>query len=97
MSRSPIFPVTNHHTESCGEPPQIDDSAPNCYRGYFENEHGEQAIFVYNRTTRQGTLHLGDAGWDRPCAVVDGTVAGLMLGTSEALWLATCWKAATSR
>ncbi len=33
-----------------------DDSEPNRYLGYFENEHGEQAIFVYDRT---GCLSAG--------------------------------------
>ena len=94
MGDSPIFTVTNYHTENCGTPPRIDDSAPNCYRGYFENEYGEQAIFVYDRTTHQGTLYLGDAGWERQYPVVDGTVTELILGVSEALWLAACWKAA---
>jgi len=95
MGDSPIFSVTNHHTESCGKPPQIDDSASDHYRGYFENEFGEQAIFIYDHTTREGTLYLGDADWEQPYAVVDGTVTGLILGISEARWLATCWKAAT--
>jgi len=97
MSEQPIFRVTNHHADACGAPPAIDDSEPNRYLGYFENEHGEQAIFVYDRTSRQGTLYLGDAGWERPYPVVDGAVDGLILGVNEALWLGTCWKAATGR
>jgi len=97
MNLSSIFTVTNHHAEKCGSPPRIDDSALNCYRGYFENERGEQAIFVYDRATRHGTLYLGDAGWEQPYPVVDGTVTELNLGINEALWLATCWKAATGR
>jgi hypothetical protein len=47
MSEQAIFRVTNHHADACGAPPAIDDSEPNHYLGYFENEHGEQAIFVY--------------------------------------------------
>jgi hypothetical protein len=95
MSATSIFAVTNHHVENCGKPPQVDDSTPNHYRGYFENEHGEQAIFVYDHTTHEGTLYLGDAGWERHYAVVDGAVPELILGISEALWLRACWKAAT--
>jgi hypothetical protein len=56
MVNQPIFAIGNHHTEGCGKPPIVDDTGPDCYRGYFENEHGEQAIFVYDRTTREGTL-----------------------------------------
>jgi len=70
----PIFRVTNHHTDACGRPPAIDDSEPNRYLGYFENEHGEQAVFVYDRARRVGTLSLGDAGWERSLAVVNGAL-----------------------
>ena len=63
MSERPIFPVTNRHTDACGTPPAVDDSEPNRNLGYFQNEHGEQAIFVYDRARRAGTLWLGDAGW----------------------------------
>jgi hypothetical protein len=95
MSDRPIFRVTNHHTDACGAPPAIDDSEPSRYLGYFENEHGEQAIFVYDRTRRTGTLSLGDTGWEHPHAVVDGVAAGVVLGATEQAWLAACWKAAT--
>jgi hypothetical protein len=95
MSDQPIFWVTNHHTDACGAPPAIDDSEPNCYLGYFESEHGEQAIFVYDRTRRAGTLLLGDTGWERPHAVVEGKVPGVVLGATEQAWLAACWLAAT--
>ena len=56
MSDQPIFRVANHHTAACGRPPAVDDSEPNRYLGYFENEHGEQAIFVYDRARRAGTF-----------------------------------------
>jgi hypothetical protein len=95
MSEQPILRVTNRHTDACGAPPAIDDSEPSRYLGYFENEHGEQAIFVYDRTRRAGTLLLGDAGWERPHAVVEGAVAGVVLGATERAWLAACWKAAS--
>lgn len=38
---------------------------------------------------------MGDAGWERAHAVVDGVVPGLILGADERAWLAACWKAAT--
>jgi hypothetical protein len=93
MSDHPIFSVTNHHASSCGAPPPIDDTTPNRYRGYFENEHGEQAIFVCDRATGEATLYLGDAGWERSHRVVDGRVTGLNLNATEQAWLATCWRA----
>ena len=97
MSDIPIFSVTNHHVTSCGSPPQIDDTPPNCYRGYFENEHGEQAIFVYDRATGDATLYMGDAGWERPHRVADGRVPGLVLNAPEQAWLAACWQACAGR
>jgi hypothetical protein len=84
MSDQPIFRVTNHHTDSCGLPPTIDDSEPNRYLGYFENESGEQAIFVYDRTRRAGTLSLGDAGWTRSHEVVEGVRLGRSIDPGDA-------------
>jgi len=68
MSERPIFRVTNRHTDACGTPPAVDDSEPDRYLGYFENQYGQQATFVYDRARRAGTLWLGDAGWERPHA-----------------------------
>jgi hypothetical protein len=92
-----IFSVTNHHTPACGTPPQIDDTTPDRYCGYFENRYGEQAIFVYDYARRQGTLYLGDAGWQTPYAVVDGQVPDLLLGREEQAWLRLCWRAARAQ
>jgi len=62
MSERPIFSVTNRHTDACGTPPAVDDSEPNRYLGYFQNEHGEQAIFVYDRIDVVGSPRLTVAG-----------------------------------
>jgi hypothetical protein len=97
MDKRPIFAVSNHHVASCGEPPCIDDSKPKQYRGYFENAHGEQAIFVYDRAAKKGTLYMGDAGWDEPRPVKQGRVPGLIMGAEEQAWLAACWQAATGK
>lgn len=94
MNGRTIFSVTNHHVASCGVPPQIDGTSSNCYRGYFENEHGEQAIFVYDRTSQEATLYMGDAGWEHPHRVVDGRVPDLVLAAGEQAWLKCCWQAA---
>ena len=56
-----LFKVKNHHAPDCGKPPQIDDSVKKQYRGYFENELGEQAIFIYDYFTKRATLTLGDS------------------------------------
>ncbi len=44
----PIFHVGNKHSADCGTPPHIDGNIRKRYHGYFENEFGEQAIFIYD-------------------------------------------------
>ena len=91
-----LFHVRNHHSAESGTPPHIDDLRPGQYLGYFENDYGEQAVFVYDRDSRQAILHLGDADWQTPHAVVDGAVSDLVLSETERLWVRTCWQAATA-
>ena len=94
MSKQLLFQVTNHHGESHGIPPQIDEQTfPNVYRSYFENQYGEQAIFLYDYHQDRGTLYLGDAGWEDPYDVVAGNVPELMLSHPEQAWLRACWEA----
>lgn len=94
MSNQLLFQVTNYHGESHGIPPQIDEQTfPNVYRSYFENQYGEQAIFLYDHGQERGTLYMGDAGWEHPYDVVDGKVPELMLSHPEQAWLRACWEA----
>lgn len=94
MKNQALFQVTNHHGESCGIPPRIDEQTfPDVYRGYFENQNGEQAVFLYDYEQERGTLSSGDAGWEHPYDVVDGKVSGLVLNRLEQLWLSACWEA----
>jgi hypothetical protein len=93
---APLFAVRNHHSAECGTPPRIDDSSPSQYFGYFENQHGEQAVFVHDRDSGQGIVYIGDAGWDTPHAVVGGVVPDLVLSETERLWVRACWQAATA-
>jgi hypothetical protein len=94
MSNQPLFQVTNHHGEACGVPPQIDEQTfSGVYRSYFENQNGEQAVFLYDYEQECGTLYIGDAGWEHPYDVVDGKVPELILSHPEQLWLLACWEA----
>ena len=93
---SPLFSVHNHHSADCGTPPRIDDHSPSRYLGYFENQHGEQAAFVYDRDSSQAIVYIGDAGWEARHAVVDGAVPDLVLSETERLWVRACWQAATA-
>jgi hypothetical protein len=97
MDDQPIFSVKNNHIPQAGAPPHIDDShAPQVYIGYYQNLYGEQCIFTYDRETKQGTLYMGDAGWEHAFEVRDGRVVGdLTLQRQEQLWLTACWMAAT--
>lgn len=74
MDAETVFRMGNRHGPGCGRPPHIDidGSDGGCYYGYFENAYGEQAIFVYDRRTRIGTLWMGDNGWENPAPVVRG-------------------------
>ena len=92
-TREPLFRVSNHHTAACGEPPALDGDAAGTYFGYFANEHGEQAIYSYDTKTGEATLRMGDAGWHDAYRVKDGRAEGLLLGTTEAMWLRACWLA----
>lgn len=91
-----LFRIRNHHSAESGPPPHIDDLRSNQYLGYFENQYGEQAVFVYDSDSSQAVLYLGDAGWETPHAVVDGAVPDLVLAETERLWVRACWQAATA-
>lgn len=89
----PLFVMRNKHYESCGQPPLISNEGnPRMHCAYFENDSGEQLIFVYDY---KGLLYHGDAGWEKPWRVIDGAAPGLSLGAVEQMWLVTCWCAAT--
>ena len=71
MSINPFFLATNHHSEDCGTPPQFDDRVDQdvTYRSYFENEHGEQWVLIYNAKTDLVTVYSGDCGWENALSV----------------------------
>jgi hypothetical protein len=54
----PFIRIWNKHAGSCGEPPIISNQANNQYIGYFQNRHGEQWVFVYDRERNVGELRL---------------------------------------
>lgn len=91
-----LFSVSNKHSPNSGEPTHFNADIPGRYYGYFENEHGEQMVFVYDRNTRIGQLWAGDYSWQKPVKVVDGLSPELMLSDAEETWLQACWNAATT-
>ncbi|SRR5258708_39464356 len=95
QSQVSIFVVPNNHSAECGIPPQIEANQLAQYYGYFENEHKEQFIFVYERHKKQGKLWVGDNGWEHPVSITDLEHPNVTLSKSERLWLQACWMAAT--
>ena len=91
-----LFRVSNRHAESCGVPPTVDGDERGKYHGYYENEHGEQFVFVYDHAQRTGTRYTGDANWEEPHKVQEsGRLHDLLLSAEEQTWLETCWATAT--
>ncbi|HYU52586.1 MAG TPA: hypothetical protein VEK37_06555 [Gemmatimonadaceae bacterium] len=90
----PLFRISNHHTQDCGQPPAIDGDGAGKYVGYFANQYGEQAVFVYDYQTREASVWMGDTGWGKVHRVVDGRTEGIILTESEATWVRACWLAA---
>ncbi len=95
MGLEPLFNVSNHHRPSAGIPPNVDDKNPQHYVGHFQNEHGDQCIFVYERSLHQGWLQMGDTNWELRYQINDGNVPELVLDDIEQQWLKACWLAAT--
>ena len=93
----PLFRVSNHHQRDCGQPPVIDGDGAGKYFGYFSNQRGEQAVFVYDYQTNEASVWMGDTGWSNAHRVVDGRVDGIILAESEAAWIHACWLAAAKR
>ena len=94
-SKQVLLTIYNHHITESGDPPAFDNSDMSKYYGYFENEHGEQWVFIYDYETEVALVRGGDAGWDRKYVVVNGTVP-LIVDAPEKQWLAAYWDAATA-
>ena len=62
-----VFAAHNNHDPRCGRPPRLRNTAdPGLYFGYYENRHGEQFVFRFDRATGTGTVWGGDLDWDEP-------------------------------
>jgi hypothetical protein len=89
----PLLTIRNHHVPGSGDPTPIDSESGNQYIGYFENAHGEQWVYVFDRVQEVATLRGGDIGWDNAVEVKDDGGAELTLGHEEQLWLYVCIEA----
>jgi hypothetical protein len=62
-----VFAAQNVHDASCGHPPGVRNSDnPRLYYGHFENCFGEQFDFVFDPSTKTGTISGGDLDWGNP-------------------------------
>ena len=91
----PLLTISNHHIAQSGDPPIVTNDDAEKYIGYFENCHGEQWIFTFDRDTKEAELRGGDIGWNDRHEVREGKVEGLVLDSEELRWLRACWVAAT--
>jgi hypothetical protein len=79
-----IFAAHNRHDERCGSPPRLRSTDnPELYYGYFENRHGEQFVFTFDRATGTGTISGGDLGWGDPRAFTRGLLDEALRGTQD--------------
>ena len=79
-----IFVAHNHHDPRCGRPPRLRNiDNPGLYHGYFENRHGEQFVFAFDRATKTGMVSGGDLDWDDPKAFTLALLEEVLRGTRE--------------
>jgi hypothetical protein len=96
-----VLTIKNKHIEMSGQPPNL--MADGFYTGYFENEHGEQMVFKYDRDKKEGKLWCGDWGWSDVVAVKFKEPPDFkiileperIINEQEEWWLSVCWWAAT--
>jgi hypothetical protein len=79
-----VFVAHNNHDERCGPPPRLRNTDnPGLYHGYFENRHGEQFVFTFDRVTKAGTVSGGDLGWNDPKAFTLGLLNDALRSTQN--------------
>eukprot|EP00746_Dinoflagellata_sp_MGD_P015366 gnl/MRDRNA2_/MRDRNA2_134100_c0_seq1.p1 gnl/MRDRNA2_/MRDRNA2_134100_c0~~gnl/MRDRNA2_/MRDRNA2_134100_c0_seq1.p1 ORF type:complete len:189 (-),score=51.52 gnl/MRDRNA2_/MRDRNA2_134100_c0_seq1:89-655(-) len=94
-----VLSIENLHLESCGSPPNLKvQSDENQYVSYFQNEDGEQAVFVMKKPASKSNvtarIFMGDAGWDKSYLMKGGEVKDLILSHSEYIWCQLAWMTA---
>jgi hypothetical protein len=93
-SPKPLLTVFNTHAASCGEPPDETNELSGRYVGYFQNEHGDQWLFMSDPETGTATLRSGDAGWDTTYTLRGPEDLPASMTDSERAWVLACLQAA---
>src|SRR5262245_6361833 len=70
---------------------------PGAYVGYFENQHGEQWVYIDAREVGAPMLYGSDLDWEECPVDEPGVVPGVVLEGTEADWLRACWLASGIR
>ena len=98
MSDDSVFSAKNRHNAEAGRLPVEAREGNGQYRAYYENQYGEQLVFVYDRDAGQAVLYHGDMDWEpQPVREVSGVIiVPVILDTLEREWLSICWKTATA-
>ena len=60
-----LFKVSNHQCKDSGSPPEIDGDRLGAMHSYYENEHGEQAVFEGDLNTGEILVRMGDCDWEQ--------------------------------
>ena len=92
----PLLIIANKHARSSGVLTQLTNTTPSHYLGYFEDEHGDQWAFVYDRSSRHATLSGGDIKWSHPLTITSLDTLPVNLTQAERRWLEASWQAATA-
>lgn len=91
-----VMRLTNHRAS----PAPVIEQRSGRYLGYFENEFGEQLVFVHEDGEPDATVFLGDVDWE-PRRVSDGgglpDAGDLVLNEEERAFLIACWIATARR
>lgn len=90
------IPLAPHGGEEFPADVDIEPSGDR-YVGYYENQHGEQLIFVFEKGGKP-LLYHGDYGWEPLVAewprivgpLSSWATGNLILDQAEVLWLASC-------
>ncbi len=90
----PMFPLHNRHGRDCGEPPHLTNNDHSRYYGYFENEHGDQWIFVDDPATGTAILRSGDRHWGTTHTMRGPKDLPPGMTDLECAWASACWHAA---
>lgn len=89
-----ILTIHNRHSAKCGEPPQLSNADRSRYFGYFQSEHGDQWLFIYDLASGVATLRCGDADWSTVYTVHGPKDLPDHMLESERAWGMACWQAA---